>query len=168
MPAPRFSTAQSSQCREKLIQEGVSASNARLLASLTNNLSEALDMNNDEWFAQVRKLVIQLVEVLQNKPNEGLLFINHQWMPHFKERVQLQRGLDVLMLWFQDVINLFLDREESIVFMTEKEKLNQASMRWSRQSAANCLSEILEAKRKINQNVHPNLVMEQLTLQLQR
>ncbi|ELK48327.1 DNA polymerase III subunit delta' [Halobacillus sp. BAB-2008] len=153
---------------KKLIQEGVSASNARLLASLTNNLSEALDMNNDEWFAQVRKLVIQLVEVLQNKPNEGLLFINHQWMPHFKERVQLQRGLDVLMLWFQDVINLFLDREESIVFMTEKEKLNQASMRWSRQSAANCLSEILEAKRKINQNVHPNLVMEQLTLQLQR
>ena len=43
-------------------------------------------MNEDEWFANVRKLVIQLIEVLQNKPNEGLLFINHQWMPHFKER----------------------------------------------------------------------------------
>jgi DNA polymerase III subunit delta' len=153
---------------EKLVAEGISPSNARLLASLTNNLSEAWQMNEDEWFANVRKLVIQLIEVLQNKPNEGLLFINHQWMPHFKERIQLQRGLDVLMLWFQDVINQLLDREKSIIFTTEREKLNQATMRWSRQSAARCLSEILEAKRKINQNVHPNLVMEQLTLQLQR
>ena len=126
-------------------------------------------MNEDEWFANVRKLVIQLIEVLQNKPNEGLLFINHQWMPHFKERNQLQRGLDVLMLWFQDVINQYLDREDAIVFVTEKERLDQATMRWSRQSAAACLTHVyLEAKRKINQNVHPNLVMEQLTLQLQR
>ena len=152
----------------KLIEEGVSQSNAKILASLTNNLTEAMEINDDDWFANVRKLVIQLIEVLQNKPNEGLLFINHQWMPHFKERQQLQRGLDVLMLWFQDVINYYLDRENSIVFTTEQEKLEQAAMRWSRQSAAQCLSYILEAKRKINQNVHPNLVMEQLTLQLQR
>ncbi|MGP4070565.1 DNA polymerase III subunit delta' [Halobacillus sp. B29] len=152
----------------KLIEEGVSQSNAKILASLTNNLTEAMEINDDDWFANVRKLVIQLIEVLQNKPNEGLLFINHQWMPHFKERQQLQRGLDVLMLWFQDVINYYLDRENSIVFTTEREKLEQAAMRWSRQSAAQCLSYILEAKRKINQNVHPNLVMEQLTLQLQR
>jgi len=152
----------------KLIEEGVSQSNAKILASLTNNLTEAMEINDDDWFANVRKLVIQLIEVLQNKPNEGLLFINHQWMPHFKERQQLQRGLDVLMLWFQDVINYYLGRENSIVFTTEQEKLEQAAMRWSRQSAAQCLSYILEAKRKINQNVHPNLVMEQLTLQLQR
>ncbi|ARI75475.1 DNA polymerase III subunit delta' [Halobacillus mangrovi] len=158
----------SRRVEKMLIAEGVSESNAKLLASLTNNLTEALEMNEDEWFANVRKLVIQLIEVLQNKPNEGLLFINHQWMPHFKERKHLQRGLDVLMLWFQDIINQYLDREDSIVFITEREKLEQAAMRWSRQSSAQCLSYILEAKRKINQNVHPNLVMEQLTLQLQR
>ncbi|MFQ3546562.1 DNA polymerase III subunit delta' [Halobacillus rhizosphaerae] len=152
----------------KLEHEGISASNAKLLASLTNNLDEALEMNADEWFANVRKLVIQLVEVLQNKPQEGLLFVNDQWMPHFKERKQLQRGLDVLMLWYQDLINDFLDREDAIVFTQEKEKREQSSMHWTRQSAAKCLSYILEAKRKINQNVHPNLVMEQLTLQLQR
>ncbi|KHE68041.1 DNA polymerase III subunit delta' [Halobacillus sp. BBL2006] len=163
-----FQPLNSKRVEEKLIHEGVSESNAKILAALTNNLSEALEMNEDEWFANVRKLVIQLIEVLQNKPNEGLLFINHQWMPHFKERKHLQRGLDVLMLWFQDVINQYLDREDSIVFVTEREKLDQATMRWSRQASAQCLSYILEAKRKINQNVHPNLVMEQLTLQLQR
>ncbi|MCA1024433.1 DNA polymerase III subunit delta' [Halobacillus litoralis] len=163
-----FQPLQAHVIEKKLVEEGVSNSNARLLAALTNNMTEALEMNEDEWFANARKLVIQLIEVLQNKPNEGLLFINHQWMPHFKERTQLQRGLDVLMLWFQDMIHQLLDREDSIVFTSEKEKLNQSVMRWSRQSAARGLSSILEAKRKINQNVHPNLVMEQLTLQLQR
>ncbi|WP_027953501.1 MULTISPECIES: DNA polymerase III subunit delta' [Halobacillus] len=163
-----FQPLQAHIMEKKLIEEGVSNSNARLLAALTNNITEALEMNEDEWFANARKLVIQLIEVLQNKPNEGLLFINHQWMPHFKERTQLQRGLDVLILWFQDMIHQLLDREDSIVFISEKEKLNQSVMRWSRQSAARGLSSILEAKRKINQNVHPNLVMEQLTLQLQR
>ncbi|UOQ44691.1 DNA polymerase III subunit delta' [Halobacillus salinarum] len=153
---------------KKLQDEGVSESNARLLASLTNNLNEALAMNHDEWFANVRKIVIQLIEVLQNKPNEGLLFVNTQWMPHFKEREQIQRGLDVLMLWYQDLVNHYLDREEAMVFIKEREKREQAAMRWSRQSSAQCLSFILEAKRKINQNVHPTLVMEQLTLQLQR
>ncbi|TGB00836.1 DNA polymerase III subunit delta' [Halobacillus salinus] len=163
-----FQPLNPARVEKRLVEEGVSQSNAKLLAALTNNLSEALEMNEDEWFANVRKLVIQLIEVLQNKPNEGLLFINHQWMPHFKERTQMQRGLDVLMLWFQDVINDYLDRDDAMVFITEKERVSQAAMKWSRQSAAHCLSKILEAKRKINQNVHPNLVMEQLTLQLQR
>ncbi|MFC7322336.1 MULTISPECIES: DNA polymerase III subunit delta' [Halobacillus] len=154
---------------EKELEDlGVSTSNAKILASLTNNLQEAQELNDEDWFANVRKLVIQLVEVLLNKPNEGLLFINHQWMPHFKERKQLQIGLDVLMLWFQDLIHQDLDREQAIVFTQEREKRDQAVLRWSRQSAAQSLSLILEAKRKINQNVHPTLVMEQLTLQLQR
>ncbi|MFG6150792.1 DNA polymerase III subunit delta' [Halobacillus sp. B23F22_1] len=152
----------------QLEEQGVSQSNARILAALTNNLVEAQELNNDEWFANVRKLVIQLVEVLLHKPNEGLLFINHQWMPHFKERKQLQIGLDVLMLWFHDIIHYNLDREQAIVFQQEREKREQASLHWSRQSAAHSLALILEAKRKINQNVHPTLVMEQLTLQLQR
>ncbi|MFC7061744.1 DNA polymerase III subunit delta' [Halobacillus seohaensis] len=153
---------------QQLEAQGVSTSNAKILASLTNNLKEAEELNDDDWFANVRKLVIQLIGVLLNKPNEGLLFINHQWMPHFKERQQLQIGLDVLMLWFHDLINQYLDRQQAIIFQQEKEKRDQAVLRWSRQSAAQSLSLILEAKRKINQNVHPTLVMEQLTLQLQR
>ncbi|MFD1021125.1 DNA polymerase III subunit delta' [Thalassobacillus hwangdonensis] len=151
----------------KLIAEGLSESSARLFANMTNNLTEALEMSEDDWFANARKLVIQLIEVLQNNPSEALLFINHKWMPHFKERVQLQQGLDLLIFWFKDLINFHLDRQEALVFIQEKERMEQAAMKWSRQKAVKQLSFLLEAKRKINQNVHPTLVMEQLTLHLQ-
>lgn len=154
--------------QKKLEEEGVSLSNARLLAALTNNLPEALEINNDEWFANARKIVVQLVEVLQTKPEESMLFIHNQWMPHFKEREQLQRGLDLLLLWFKDVVYNYTENEASIVFIQEQEKLTQSAMIWSRQRATEVLGRILMAKRKIDQNIHPALVMEQLTLQVQR
>ncbi|SEB19930.1 DNA polymerase-3 subunit delta' [Thalassobacillus cyri] len=163
-----FQPLNAQNVEEKLTGEGVSESTAKLLSQMTNNLSEALEINADDWFANARKLVIQLIEVLNNKPNEALLFINHQWMPHFKEREQLQRGLDLLMFWFKDLINYELEREEAIIYSQERDRMEQMSMSWSRQSAVRGLSSILEAKRKINQNVHPTLVMEQLTLHLKR
>ncbi|MFG6117423.1 DNA polymerase III subunit delta' [Halobacillus sp. MO56] len=163
-----FQPLNAQNVEEKLTGEGVSESTAKLLSQMTNNLSEALEINADDWFANARKLVIQLIEVLNNKPNEALLFINHQWMPHFKEREQLQRGLDLLMFWFKDLINHELEREEAIIYSQERDRMEQMSMSWSRESAVRGLSSILEAKRKINQNVHPTLVMEQLTLHLKR
>ncbi|WP_226038390.1 DNA polymerase III subunit delta' [Aquibacillus saliphilus] len=154
--------------KNKLVAEGLSNSNAKLMAALTNNISEAIEISNDEWFANARKIVVQLVEVLQAKPDESLLFINNHWMPHFKERGQLQRGLDLLIIWFKDIIYSYVGNGESIVFVSEQEKIAQSSMIWSRKHATKVLTNIMEAKRKLDQNVNPALVMEQLTLQIQR
>lgn len=163
-----FQPLNQDRMRDYLIEEGVSRSNAFLLSALTNNTEEALEMLEGDWFANVRKLVIQLTEVLQSKPNEALLFVNHQWMPYFSEKDNMQRGLDVLMLWYKDMLYEHVGRDESIVFIQEKDKREQAMMRWSRTQVTACMSGIMEAKRHIHQNVHPTLVMEQLTLQLQR
>ncbi|MRH45011.1 DNA polymerase III subunit delta' [Aquibacillus halophilus] len=154
--------------KNKLVEEGLSESNAKLMAALTNNISEAIEISSDEWFANARKIVVQLVEVLQEKPDESLLFINNNWMPHFKERRQLQQGLDLLIIWFRDIIYNYVDNSDSIVFISEQEKIVHSSMNWSREHATKVLSKIMEAKRKLDQNVNPALVMEQLTLQIQR
>ncbi|SDN11700.1 DNA polymerase III subunit delta' [Sediminibacillus halophilus] len=154
--------------QRQLQEEGLSPSNARLISALTNNITEALEIGHDDWFANARKIVVQLTEVLQSKPEEAMLFINNQWMPHFKERQQMQRGLDLLLLWFKDIVYSFVDNEEAIVFINEKDKLSQASLHWSKQETTDALQRILEAKRKLEQNVHPALAMEQLTLHLKR
>ncbi|QTN01238.1 DNA polymerase III subunit delta' [Sediminibacillus dalangtanensis] len=154
--------------QRQLQEEGLSSSNARLISALTNNITEALEIGHDDWFANARKIVVQLTEVLQSKPEEAMLFINNQWMPHFKERQQMQRGLDLLLLWFKDIVYSFVDNEEAIIFINEKDKLSQASLHWSKQETTDALQRILEAKRKLEQNVHPALAMEQLTLHLKR
>ncbi len=154
--------------QKQLQEEGLSSSNARLISALTNNVTEALEIGHDDWFANARKIVVQLTEVLQSKPEEAMLFINNQWMPHFKERQQMQRGLDLLLLWFKDIVYSFVDNEDAVIFINEKDKLSQASLHWSKQETTDALQRILEAKRKLEQNVHPALAMEQLTLHLKR
>ena len=152
----------------QLQNEGISESNAKLLASLTNNYSEALDLSKDEWFANARSLVVQLTQMLHAKPKESLLFIHNQWMQHFGTREQLQTGLDLLIIWFKDIIYKQIDKEDSIIYISELDKREQSSMKWSRQHVTNVLSEIMDAKRNLNQNINPALVMEQLTLHIQR
>ena len=156
------------QFTQKLIDEGVPESSARLMSAITNNLEEAIELSNDEWFAKARKLVIQLIEVLQDKPSEAYMFIHNSWMTHFKDRDSLNKGLDLLMLWYKDLVYEHVGHESSIVFIKERERLQASSYKWSKQHARDALTHILEAKRKLFSNVHPTLVMEQLLLQIQR
>ncbi|MFC0525672.1 DNA polymerase III subunit delta' [Pontibacillus salicampi] len=152
----------------KLMEDGMTESTARLMSELTNNIEQAKEISEDEWFAKARKLVIQLIEVLQDKPSEALLFINNQWMSHFKDKDLMNQGLDLLMLWFKDVVYEHVENESAIVFIKERERIQTSTYHWSKQQATEALSAILEAKRKLVSNVHPTLVMEQLTLQIQR
>lgn len=154
---------------EKTLQaDGISDPNARLFAALTNHIEEAKLLNQDEWFAQARKLVVQLIDMLQAESDEALLFIQKQWIPHFANRDQLHNGLDLLMLWFKDVMYTQIDKEESTIFIEYQEKTKKISMHWSKQDTTAILYAIMKAKKHIEQNVHPTLVMEQLTLQMQR
>ncbi|GGJ89336.1 DNA polymerase III subunit delta' [Lentibacillus kapialis] len=155
--------------QQQLINQGISRGTAVLLSTLTNNLDEAISWNGDEWFAQARKLMIQLVEIFSTHTNDAFLFIHQQWIPHFKERPQQEQGLDLLMLAFKDILYYHIGKEEDmIVFFKEDEKINNLVMFFSQEKLLEILNNLLDAKRKLKQNVHPTLVMEQLTIQIQR
>ncbi|WP_182201634.1 DNA polymerase III subunit delta' [Paraliobacillus salinarum] len=151
-----------------LQESGITASNARLFSAITNNVEDAKMFDQDEWFAQARNLVVQLIEMLQHKKDEVLLFIQKQWMPHFSERSQLQLGLDLLILWYKDVMYQLIGKEEYIIFHAYLDKIEESALYWSREDTTQILYAMMEAKKRINQNVHPTLLMEQLTLRMQR
>lgn len=163
-----FQPLNAKNLENRLMEEGINEATARLLASLTNNLDEAVELSRDEWFAKARKIVIQLIEILQSKPDEALLFIHNEWMPHFQDREAHSKGLDLLMIWFKDLVYEHVENEAAIIFIQEKERIQKSSYQWSKQFATDALTHILEAKRNLHSNVHPTLVMEQLTLQIQR
>ncbi|PWU67851.1 DNA polymerase III subunit delta' [Gracilibacillus dipsosauri] len=156
------------QLEEQLLKEGLSAASAKLMTIFTQNVEDAIEKSKDTWFAQARKLVVQLIEMLQHNKDEVPVFLHTQWMPHFKERNQLQEGLDLLLVFFRDLLQYHLEEHSKIVFVHQMEKIEASSMFWSMKNVTENLQAIMEAKRKLEQNVHPQLVMEQLTLQIQR
>ncbi|TQS76402.1 DNA polymerase III subunit delta' [Ornithinibacillus gellani] len=155
--------------KRQLMDAGLQQQDAVLMSALTNNVDDAIAWSTDAWFAEGRKLVVQLVEMFVHKPEDVFLFIHQHWIPHFKERSQQEQGLDLLLLAFKDILYAHLGSgEDTAMLHMPAEQLNQLVMFYSQQKLITILHELLQAKRNLKQNVHATLVMEQLTLQIQR
>ncbi|MFS0774466.1 DNA polymerase III subunit delta' [Neobacillus sp. 3P2-tot-E-2] len=151
----------------QLTENGVNPMKAPLLAQLTNNLDEAYELNGDDWFAQAQKIVVKLYEVLRKNPLEAMVTLQGEWFSHFKEKEQINRGLDLLLLIFKDLLYIQLDKQEQIVFIAESDRLRQYALETSGRRLSDQMSAILEAKRKLAANMNPQLMMEELVLNLQ-
>ncbi|MDQ0999968.1 DNA polymerase-3 subunit delta' [Neobacillus niacini] len=151
----------------QLTENGVNPMKAPLLAQLTNNLDEAYELNVDDWFAQAQKIVLKLYEVLRKNPLEAMVTLQGDWFSHFKEKEQINRGLDLLLLIFKDLLYIQLDKQEQIVFKAESDRLRRYALETSGRRLSDQMSAILEAKRKLAANMNPQLMMEELVLKLQ-
>lgn len=155
--------------QNQLIENGMTKTNAVLMSALTNNYEDAFAWDENAWFAEARKLMVQLIEMFTMKPEDVYLFIHNHWVTHFKERNEQEQGLDLLLLAFKDILYYHIGNEESMVFFTQHDALvEKAAMSFSQEHLVNILNFVMQAKRKLKQNVQPTLVIEQLALQIQR
>jgi DNA polymerase III subunit delta' len=152
---------------DRLVEMGANESQAPLLGSMTNNIDEAFALFGDDWFAQAQKIVVKLYEVLNRSPLEALLVLQEEWFMHFKEKEQIDRGLDLLLLIFKDLLYIQVGKNEQVVFVNERSRLEQFALQCSSYNLTEQMSAILEAKRKLQANMNPQLLMEQLVLNLQ-
>ncbi|WP_339230770.1 DNA polymerase III subunit delta' [Oceanobacillus sp. FSL K6-2867] len=155
--------------QNQLIEQGMEKNQAVLISALTNNFDEAFRWSEDAGFAEARKLMVQLIEIFITKPEDVYLFIHSRWVDHFKERQEQEQGLDLLLLAFKDILYYHIGNEDMMVFFTSNDSLlEKAVMSFSQEHLVNSLNFVLQAKRKLKQNVQPTLVIEQLALQIKR
>lgn len=162
-----FQPLSSEEVAIQLNNQGITNTIAKLAAILTNDFNDALKLASDEWFVQARALMIQLIEVLDKHSAQSFLFIQEKWLPHFKEREQLDQGLDLLLLWQKDLLNIQVGEEEKVIFTDQDKLLKQLALRSSQKKVTEQIGVILEAKRRLSANMNPQLLMEQTVLRLQ-
>ncbi|WNS75530.1 DNA polymerase III subunit delta' [Bacillus sp. DTU_2020_1000418_1_SI_GHA_SEK_038] len=162
-----FQTLSPEKMAEKLTMNGVSPQMAPLIAQLTNNIDEAIAYSQNDWFVQAQKIVLKLYEVLKKSPLEAMVALQDDWFKHFKEKEQLDLGLDLLLLISKDLLYIQLGKEGQIVYLNEKARLEQFALQSSSRQVSEQMTAILEAKRKLHANMNPQLLMEQLVLKLQ-
>ena len=151
----------------KLVELGVKKDHAPIIAQLTNNLDEALALNEDDWFAQAQRIVVKLYEVLKKNPLETMVALQEEWFLHFKDKEQVDRGLDLLLLIFKDLLYIQIGKQGQVVFVSEILRLEQYALQTTGRRLADQMTAILDAKRKLQANMNPQLLMEQLVLRLQ-
>jgi len=152
---------------KQLIENDVDPDRALLLAQITNNLDEAIALNVDEWFAQAQKIVLKLFKVLKKNRLEAMVQLQDGWNQHFKEKEQIDRGLDLLLLFFQDLLYIQLGFREKVVYKKEIGLLEQYALKASSRQLTEQMAAILDAKKRLNANMNPQLLLEELVLKLQ-
>jgi DNA polymerase-3 subunit delta' len=150
---------------EQITETGINPVLARVVVQLTNSIDQAQILAQDDWFAEARKVVLQLCEVLDS--SAGLFFIQEKWIQHFKEREQIEIGLDLLLLYYRDLLSFIIGEEDAVVYRDVLEQLKQRALQLSQKSIVEKMAAILEAKKRLNANVQGQLMMEQLVLKLQ-
>ncbi len=153
--------------KEQLLKDGFNETKAAVAASLTNNYAEAVEICQDEWFAEARKIVLKLYEVLQKNPFEAMLKIQEDFTKHFKERDQVDRALDLLLLIYKDLLLVQLGKEDKLVFPDQRAYWKTEALQTSTNRISQSMTAILEAKQKMNANMNTQLLFEQLVLNLQ-
>lgn len=162
-----FTSLSPENVKQKLVEQGLPLQQASVISQVTQNLEEGLALNQDEWFVQAQKIVVKLYEVLKQNPMKALIYLQTDWFSHFKEREQLDKGLDLLLLIYKDLLYIQLDKRDFVVFQTMLKDYESHALQVSQRRLANYMNSILEAKRRLLSNTNPQLLMEQLVLNLQ-
>ncbi|MHA6260499.1 DNA polymerase III subunit delta' [Sporosarcina sp. CAU 1771] len=149
-----------------LVEQGITTSMAATVTMITANLSESLELANDEQFANFRKTVLKLVEASNVNIHEALLFIQTDWLHVFKEKEEVDRGLDLLLYAYRDIVAIKAGLTSILTFPDQKEFYGKLAMRMTYRHLSEIMETVLQAKRHLHSNMNRTLLMEQLMLNM--
>jgi len=149
------------QAMEKLlVQEGKSPLLARAAVNLSSGLAASRKLVEENWFADIRNVVIQLGKESPSRFAASLLHAQQQvFKTDLAEHVEIL--LQLLALWYRDMIYAMTDRQNHMVFPDQTEWITKTA--WSRPigSWVRIMESALTAARRIKAHVAPQLALEQ-------
>lgn len=161
-----FTPLHSSQICDKLTEEGVSLTLARAAVQIVNGLDASRELCQQNWFAELRNVMIQLGKETGGSVSSALVMAQQNVF-----KTELAEHVDMLFrlfhLWFRDMLNYQLNRQDSLVFIDQQELMSK--MAWTRtaESWVSCMQLALEAEKRMRANVSPQLVLEQFLVGVQ-
>lgn len=147
-----------------LEKEGVSGDKAAVLAALTNNFHEAIELNNSEWFENAIHLTSLLTKEWMNSNHLSIPFIQEKWITHFDKETQ-DLGIELLMIWVMDLLHMKLNMMNRIGFRGFIDELKRQSS-ISTITILNIIKFLTDVKKKMKSNVNYQLLLENLTIQV--
>ncbi|MGN1401127.1 MAG: DNA polymerase III subunit delta' [Bacillus sp. (in: firmicutes)] len=162
-----FQPLSSDELIRKLTEQGINRQKAMVAAQLTNRFDEALELCLDDWFAQAQRIVLELYEALNQNYMKALLYLQEYWFGHFKDKEQVDRGLDLFLLVYKDLLYIQLDKLDDVIYKDRQAELERHALQIPQKRLAASMEAILDTKRRLMSNTNPQLVMEQLVMNLQ-
>jgi DNA polymerase-3 subunit delta' len=139
---------------------------AYLSSHITADMEAATVLCQSEWFAEVRNLVIQLAEEVTNSSSNGIFTTLDKWLKITKEKEQVDISLELLLLWYRDLLYTKLQLQDRYIYIDQVDRLKKQALYVSQERIAKGIEAILRGKRRLHANVNQQLLLEQLVLRL--
>ncbi|WP_369345664.1 DNA polymerase III subunit delta' C-terminal domain-containing protein [Caldalkalibacillus mannanilyticus] len=139
---------------------------AKTASHITTDLEEARNLCQSEWFAELRNLMIQLVEEILQNSSKAFFHVQDKWLKVAKEREQIDIALEFLLFWYKDLMYTKCHLTDKYINIDSVEKLNKQALLLSQERITRGIEAILSAKKRLYANVNPQLLLEQLVLRL--
>lgn len=151
----------------KLVESGITLTMAATVTMMTADSEKAKELAENDQFALTRKTVLKLIEASDRNVNEALVFIQTDWSPALKEKEDMERGLDLLLYAYRDIVAMKAGLQAELAFPDQQQNFRALSMKMTYNRLSDNMEAVLQAKKKMYANMNRTLLMEQLVLNLQ-
>jgi len=152
---------------EFLINEGISKSQAEFATGLTNSVDQIKQWIEDDWLDQAQAAVINWYQAIGNHDLQSFITVQREIVPLAKERYRQQTILDMIMLIWRDTIIKANQHDNAEISYQSANELIQVTVDKTASRKITQVAQLtLELRRKLDQNISFQNVLEQLTIKI--
>lgn len=151
---------------EELTNRGLPHAQAALLARLTHDADQAMEMAEEETTQEFIETAWKWFKLLAKKDEQAFVFVQTNLMQVTKDRDMQQRLLDIMIVIYRDLLILYYRETAEVAFVKQKESLVQIATHSSSKQLARALEILLDGKRKLESNVAAQGIFEDIAMQI--
>lgn len=149
-----------------LLEQGYHEAYVKCAVRMAASTSGATSLIEQEWFAEIRSLMIQLAKESYSGFSAAALTLQKHWA---KARVAdyTDAMLDFFTIWFRDFIHIRSEHSERVTFVDQLDWLTAHAFKQKLSFWIACMDHAAEAKKRLRYNVNPQLALEQFLIRIQ-
>lgn len=152
---------------KQLRSEGIPSGLANVASQITTQLEEARVLSRAEWFAQLRTVMIQLVQEIKQRNSLALFTIHEMFQKNDQLKEELPLFLDLLILWLRDILYVQVGRSAYLINSDQQDALQGQALVWTKAELLHGIELVMDTKNRIGRNANAQLALERLVLQIQ-
>ncbi|MCZ2491749.1 DNA polymerase III subunit delta' [Dellaglioa carnosa] len=161
-----FATLSQDKLIQSLMNKGVLKDQANLLVHVTESISRAEELSQDENFIEMTKQVWNWFNKLLKNDAESFILVQTKLVPLVKEKGQQLLMADLITLLARDCLLVRYNRQEQISFSDRLTEIDKAIQLISDEKLVEILDNCLQIKNLLQMNIAFQSVLESTTLKL--
>lgn len=164
----QFSSLNKQVVEDDLVESGYPNSTSRIVSNLTNSITEAVDIANNDYFLEILDLVKDLYNIIATNEESIIIYFGENSSIIYQDKILSNLFLSLLAIYQKDLINYKINDIENIVFRGEMDTINIVSRFKTKNRLIEELEKMLELKSRLNSYINERLAYDNLLLSLER